>query len=69
MRKTLRNSMLFLILSSAIGGCASKPTAVPFDAKWTFTEDYPGHVMSCIDEKDAGKLRELLIRCESRGAK
>lgn len=64
MKKILRSSTLFLILTSIFGGCAAKPVATHFDGKWQFVEAVPGDPpLACLKEPDVMKLRELLIRC------
>lgn len=62
MPKTLKSFALFLLLTS----CAGRPPVTTFDAQWTFVETPGQPLKACLLENDVAKLRELLIRCESR---
>jgi hypothetical protein len=62
---TLQNLTLFLVLSSYLSSCASKPVVTSFDGNWKFVETAPGKKSACLEESDVMKLREILIRCES----
>jgi hypothetical protein len=58
----------FLILSVLLSGCASTPTPTKFDGKWEFFQVTPfEEPRACLEKEDVKKLRELLIRCESKG--
>jgi hypothetical protein len=51
-------------------GCASTPQPTKFDGKWEFYEPTPfSEPLACLPKEDVKKLRELLIRCESKGDK
>ena len=57
MKKILISLTLFLILSS----CQTTRKATAFDGKWSFEGD-----KACLAKEDILKLREELIRCETR---
>jgi hypothetical protein len=58
----------FLILSVVLAGCASTPAPTKFDGKWEFFQVTPfEEPRACLEQEDVKKLRELLIRCESKG--
>lgn len=64
--KTPKSFVLFLILSS----CATTPpapTTARVDLKWEFCDVGPGKApKACLGEEDVTKLREALIRCETK---
>lgn len=65
MRQHLKS---FLILSCFLAGCASAPQSTKFDGDWEFYQTTPfEEPRACLKKEDVKKLRELLIRCESRG--
>ena len=64
MKKTLKSLTTFLILNSLMVGCASRPAATEFDAKWEFCVSPSGESKACLGLDDVKKLREILIRCQ-----
>lgn len=65
----LKHFAFFLILNLGMFAisCATKPTVTTkFDGQWQFVRIGPNENMACLNQRDVEKLREILIRCDSR---
>lgn len=66
-----KNSKNFLILSACaifFSACATEPKTTKFDGDWEFYQTTPfEEPKACLSKEDVKKLREVLIRCQSKG--
>lgn len=53
-----------LLVMFMMTACVSTPKATSFDGRWEIDDHTPPR--ACLYEEDVKKLRELLIRCESK---
>ncbi len=67
MRQNLKKFLCLKALALLLSACATTPTPTKFDGDWEFYQVTPfEEPRACLKEEDVKKLRELLIRCESR---
>jgi hypothetical protein len=68
MQASSKNYLILSVFALFVSACATEPKTTKFDGDWEFYQTTPfEEPKACLSKEDVKKLREVLIRCQSKG--